>query len=1154
MVSITKRAGIVFIAYFMNTFPQYIKRSLASIGMFTVVFIQAAPVVAYATSPVDVVHTVYDTSIVKDSYVDQDSSGNSDKDDINYATANSIEVKSSNGKNRRMFIQANTPSIPAGAVLQSVRLYVYMYNRPSTSIRLYSISQVMNSWDENTITWNNQPSASTTPIAIHGISPVNNSWVMFEVTADVKSVLAGQSVNNGWVIQDKFESSRDSYLAEFRSREYSSNNACGDSPSTLCRPYLEIRYTIPSGVVTGNVWDDINGNGVKDESELPKSGEEIVIYSNNVAYATTTTAGNGVYNFSQLPLGQYTVCRSTTNTTEQTFPQTGVVCPGNTYGGSVEVSGGEIAGPDFGVFNASAVTVILSTNPGVTEDSFDVSLVRDTATTTHTFSEQGEFVFDGLISGTYSLSNVLPSSWLNQSVSCLQNEVSVSPTSFSVSPEYNTVCTIDLVKAGTVSVTNYVNPVQGTYSYTLIKGDNESVLGPVVVGNDVTHLFTALFPGTYTLSETIDADPVGETAVCFIGNTIIDPRTGSFEIPAGASIQCTYNHGEVSAIQGSVFEDMDGNTVRDTIDVSLSGWLVNLYKVTEESVVPQGGDTPIPTEVSTYVTSQTTDETGYVFGQLSPGTYKVCEELKPNFIQSLPLSNEGCEGTRGYTFAVDFGDIANKHFGNFGLAKLSGVVFSDLNNNGARDEGEPGLSGITVSIGTAVTTTNTNGEYQFTELMPGNYPVTISGIPANSSYSVPSTGNYALVAFSRGDYTDKDFGIFTDTDVPALPVHLSPADGAVVKPAGLVLDWTDVVDPSGSAVSYKYQSALSNATTTGNALSTPIYNATLSSSQIDASGTSDGTYFWQVKACDTANNCTDWTNPWSLTVDSVLPTSIFTAPASSTSITGDFITITGSTTDTHGVASTSLLFAPWTPGEGENPGSCGAYSHIVSLVNTSSTNPFDWTFNWTPTENGVYCITAQGQDSAGNVETSTVITNISFTKATTTDGGNGGGSNGGGGSGGSGGSSGGSSGSNGGGGGSNGGGAGGNGPIVGSFGGGFGVGGDAGGNTGSTGTNTGNTGNAGNTGAAGGTVLTGTEGGFGGGDLASSAGMTDLDTYYGNTTSTPTTTISDADDNTDQVAAVGFLGGWSNWYWLWILLLIIIILGVYYSTRRRENK
>lgn len=1134
------------------------KKVFSGIALAGLVFVQANPLVAFAVQPpVDPdLYTGY-YPVAKDSYVDQDSHGN--KNTTNYGSSTGIDVKSENGnENRRTFIAVNNLALSPSTVVESAELYVYMYNEASNnSNRTYGIYQVLGSWAENTITWNNKPNASTSPISTTVITPGPGKWVSFNVTSDIKQIVAGQSTNNGWMIRDMSEDASQSngYLGQFRSKEYSVNNACPNSPSVLCRPYLKITYHQYNGGIFGNVWNDANTDGIKDESELPQAGEVISLVG--PISTTTVTNENGIYFAQNLPSGAYTVCRSALNTTAQSFPLSGATCPNNTSGTQVQVVGSVTAGPDFGVYQAGSIKVVLQLNPALTGDSFQVALLKDNATTsTHTLYGAGEYTFGGLVPGQYSLNNMFPSWWLGQNTSCVQGETSVSPSALLVTAGSQTVCTINLVKSASLTVTNYVNPVQGTYSYALTKptelGD-QIIFAPVELENTESHTFMPIVPGMYNLMEIIDGAPVGETAICFIGNTTVDPRVGPFEILPGANIQCTYNHGEVSVIQGAVFEDKNADAVRDDIDVSLSGWVVKLYKITEELVVPTDGADPVPTTVKTEVSSKVSNQTGYVFGYLNPGTYTVCEELQSGFTQTLPLTDEGCGSTRGYTVTLNFGDVVNKHFGNFQKASVAGLVFNDVNNNGVKDSGETGLSGITVSNGVTTTSTDGSGNYSFGELNPGSYTISIV-VPSGSAYSVPVSGTYSIQALSGESYTDKDFGIFTDTDTPSLPVHLSPADGAVVKPAGLVLDWTDVVDPSGSAVSYKYQSALSNATTTGNALSTPIYNATLSSSQIDASGTSDGTYFWQVKACDTANNCTDWTNPWSLTVDSVLPTSIFTAPASSTSITGDFITITGSTTDTHGVASTSLLFAPWTPGEGENPGSCGAYSHIVSLVNTSSTNPFDWTFNWTPTENGVYCITAQGQDSAGNVETSTVITNISFTKATTTDGGNGGGSNGGGGSGGSGGSSGGSSGSNGGGGGSNGGGAGGNGPIVGSFGGGFGVGGDAGGNTGSTGTNTGNTGNAGNTGAAGGTVLTGTEGGFGGGDLASSAGMTDLDTYYGNTTSTPTTTISDADDNTDQVAAVGFLGGWSNWYWLWILLLIIIILGVYYSTRRRENK
>lgn len=1134
------------------------KELLAFLALTGFMFVQASPLVAFAVQPpVDPdVYTGY-YSVAKDSYVDQDSSESSNnvKSDKNYGNSTGIDIKSENGnKNRRIFIAVSNLALSPSAIIESAELYVYMYEQASNDInRTYGIYQVLGSWAENTITWNNKPNASTSPISTTVITPGNGQWVSFNVTSDVKQIVSGQSVNNGWMIRDMSEdaSQNNGYLGQFRSKEYSVNNACQNSPSVLCRPYVKITYRQYNGGIFGSIWNDVNTNGTKDETELPQAGEVISLVG--PISTTTVTNDNGVYFAQNLPSGTYTVCRSVDNTTTQSFPTSGTSCPNNTFGAQVQVAGSITAGPDFGVFNAGSVKVVLQLNPALTEDSFEVALLKDTATTsTHTLYGAGEYTFGGLVPGQYSLNKVVPSWWLEQNTSCMQGETEVSPSALLVAAGSQTVCTINLVKSASLTVTNYVNPVQGTYSYTLTKptelGD-QIIFTPVELGNAESHTFMPIVPGTYNLIEIIDGAPVGETAICFIGEMTVDPRIGPFEIPAGAHIQCTYNHGEVSVIQGAVFEDKNADAVRDDIDVSLSGWIIKLYKITEELVVPAEGAEPVPTTVKTEVSSKVSNQTGYVFGYLNPGTYTVCEELQSGFTQTLPLTDEGCGSTRGYTVTLNFGDVVNKHFGNFQKASIAGLVFNDSNNNGVKDSGETGLSGITVSNGVTTTSTDGSGNYVFSDVAPGAYTVSVV-VPSGSAYSLPVSGTYSIQALSGEAYTEKDFGIFTDTDTPSLPVHLSPADGAVVKPAGLTLDWTDVTDPSGSGISYHYQSALSNATTTGNALSTPIYSTTLGASQIDASGTSDGTYFWQVKACDTAHNCTDWTNPWSITVDSVLPTSVFAAPASSTSITGEFITITGSTTDTYGVASTSLLFAPWTPGEGENPGSCGAYTYITSLVNASSTNPFEWTFNWAPADSGVYCITAHGQDSAGNIETSTVITNISFTKASTTDGGNGGGSNGGGGSEGGTGGSGGSSGSTGGSGGSS---VPGNGPIVGSFGGGFGIGGDLGGNSGSTGTNTGNTGNAGNTGAAGGTVLTGTEGGFGGGDLASAGGMTDLDTYYGNTTSTPTTTISDTDDNGDQVAAVGFLGGWNNWYWLWILLLIIIILGVYYSTRRRNE-
>ncbi len=758
----------------MNNFPQYLRKSLAFIGVFSFIFIQSAPIALYATIPSaePASHVIYDTAIMQDTFVDQDVTGA--KNTTNYGTATNIDVKSLNGKNRRIFIQANTPSLPSGAVLDSVHLNVYLANPPSTSIRLYSISQVTNSWNENTITWDNQPLATTTPIAIHGIYPVYNSWVTFEVTSDVKSVLAGESVNNGWMIRDRFENSNTQYWAEFRSREYS--GVCEGSQSPLCKPYLEITYHF-EGSITGNVWEDVNANGIKDEGELPKADELILIYNSDTNITATTTS-DGIYSIGGLPSGEYKVCRSSLNTTTQTSPVAGALCPSNTKGAYVQVSGNAVTGPDFGVFQGGSVKVILNTNPTLTEDAFTFDLAKDAmATSSHTFfSGQNEYVFTGAMPGNYSLAQTMPSWWSLGESSCTQGEIAYASTSFPVSAGIETVCTFSNIKKSSLTVTNYVEPAVGTYSFTLTSDDGQTNFGPIVIENAQSHGFISLAPGMYTLTETIENPLDVETAVCTIGDTTVDPRSGPLEIPAGANIQCVYNHSQFGVVSGVVFEDMNGDTVRDDIDTSLVGWLVRLYKITEEMIMPEGSETAVSTTVTTEVSSKVTTQSGYVFGQLAPGTYKVCEEVQNQFIQALPLSNEGCDSSRGYTFTVGLGEIASKHFSNFGLGKLSGVVFSDLNNNGTQDEGEAGIPNVTVYLGNFVTT-DANGMYHLDELMPGKYTISLTGgLPVDATYSTPISGKRDLTVYSRGEYTHQDFGISVAPVTP--PVDTGSGNGS----------------------------------------------------------------------------------------------------------------------------------------------------------------------------------------------------------------------------------------------------------------------------------------------------------------------------------------------------------------------------------------
>ncbi|PJE67533.1 signal peptidase I, partial [Candidatus Shapirobacteria bacterium CG10_big_fil_rev_8_21_14_0_10_40_9] len=104
---------------------------------------------------------------------------------------------------------------------------------------------------------------------------------------------------------------------------------------------------------------------------------------------------------------------------------------------------------------------------------------------------------------------------------------------------------------------------------------------------------------------------------------------------------------------------------------------------------------------------------------------------------------------------------------------------------------------------------------------------------------------------------------------PPVPTLLSPANDSYLNTTGLVMDWEDVSDygDMNNPVYYIYQSA-------NNPGFSPLAyeSGHLSNSNIPAPGTPDGVYWWRVKACDSLNNCSPWSEVWKVTVDNIAPT------------------------------------------------------------------------------------------------------------------------------------------------------------------------------------------------------------------------------------------------------------------------------------------
>lgn len=169
-------------------------------------------------------------------------------------------------------------------------------------------------------------------------------------------------------------------------------------------------------------------------------------------------------------------------------------------------------------------------------------------------------------------------------------------------------------------------------------------------------------------------------------------------------------------------------------------------------------------------------------------------------------------------------------------------------------------------------------------------PYTCPAIPADMD-DLSANSNIRMFSINVGDTSANDEGLNgyldnvvvdmgantiiydfemeeVDEIAPAVPTHLSPANGDTVTQAELdKIDWTDVTDDS-SPVVYYYQSSLSSATNEDGSFVTPAYTSeALTVSEISTTGTPEGTYYWHVRAVDNAGNTSAWSSAWSVTVD-----------------------------------------------------------------------------------------------------------------------------------------------------------------------------------------------------------------------------------------------------------------------------------------------
>ncbi len=188
---------------------------------------------------------------------------------------------------------------------------------------------------------------------------------------------------------------------------------------------------------------------------------------------------------------------------------------------------------------------------------------------------------------------------------------------------------------------------------------------------------------------------------------------GNTPLPIHSGLQANVDFGNFRfmTVQGRKFHDLDGNGALDPGEPGLPGWEIELDLNRDGSVDRRA----------------TTDSSGHFeILDVGPGDPLGARELsvsevdQPGWSPTFPVT--------GHIYPIHSGVVLVTDFGNAQGVGICGAKYEDLNGNGLRDAGEPGIGGWTIELtkpdgATAQEVTETGGGFCFSELEPGEYTV-----------------------------------------------------------------------------------------------------------------------------------------------------------------------------------------------------------------------------------------------------------------------------------------------------------------------------------------------------------------------------------------------------------------------------------------------
>ena len=597
------------------------------------------------------------------------------------------------------------------------------------------------------------------------------------------------------------------------------------------------------GLSLGNkLWID-NGtgtgqadNGHFDTGELPVVGAVVnLLDSTGAVVATTTTDAAGYYRFDGLVAGDYKVGVPASQFAAGAplaglFSSTGVrttfATGDNNYDHGIDVTNPKVTGVVTDTVSLTSANTLSdhdsgATGAGAQGPNGDAS---DNLTVDLGFVPVfavGDYVWKDLNGNGKQDSNepAVPGVTVTLLTPTGQSATDVFGNPIhSTTTDSNGHYVFDNVPAGSYEV-QFTNPLTG-YQFTTPSAPGTTS------GNDSNPKTTGLTPVF-----TVGPSNSGDTSPVVPGDKVTNATLINRTIDAGLV--------PVLAVGDYVWIDANHNGIQDAGETPVKGVTVTLEIASGQPVLHADG---------TPVTSTTTDANGhYVFDDLLPGDYKIVFSGTPaGYVFTTQEagtnnkvdSNPGSTGvTPVFTLSGSSADVrpvvgSDKttkatlinptiDAGLVPVVAVGDYVWSDVNGNGVQDKGEAPVQGVTVTIqnpnGTPVTdasgkivkstTTDSNGHYVFDNLLPGQYQIVFSGLPAGSTLTTPNANGSTTANDSNPNVTTGKTPVFTlapggadnravvkaDQTVKALTINPT-IDAGIVPPLFAVGDyvWNDV--------------------------------------------------------------------------------------------------------------------------------------------------------------------------------------------------------------------------------------------------------------------------------------------------------------------------------------------------------------------------